>query len=207
MTEMHPSAQPAGYAVELYFDPAGERPLRRLIDRLPAHGIQSRRPTAARPHVSLAVFDQVDVEQLSETLGEFARECRPLCLHLGSIGVFAGGEGVVFLAPVVTVELLALHGALHRLASVVAGARREHYLPGRWVPHCTVAEGLAPGDIGATVELALDGGVLGQISIQETGLVQIRPYRVITVFRVGEPASREPPNSLTGAPNRPDVRG
>ena len=33
---------------------------------------------------------------------------------------------------------------------VVAGTRREYYLPGRGVPHCTIAEGLEPDDICVT---------------------------------------------------------
>ena len=101
---------------------------------------------------------------------------------------------MAFLAPVVTGELLELHAPVHRMAPVVAGAGREYYLPGRWVPHCTIAEGLAPGDIGATVELARNSGAGGQVSIQEIGLVQLGPYRVITVCRIGGPphASRSP---------------
>lgn len=190
MTDTPSHPQPTGYAVELYFDPFAERLLRELIDQLPARGIRSQRPAVARPHLSLAVFDRVEVERLSGALNEFARACPVLRLHLGSSGVFPGNEGVVFLAPVVTVELLELHATFHRMAPVVAGALWEHYLPGRWIPHCTIAEGLAPGDIGATVELARNCGVGGQAaSIQEIGLVQIRPYREITVFRIGEPAS------------------
>ena len=42
---------------------------------------------------------------------------------------------------------------------VVAGTRREYYLPGRWVPHYTIAEGLEPDDICITVELARGSGV------------------------------------------------
>ena len=194
MTATHARPKPAGYAVELYFDAGAERSLRELIDRLPVRGIRSRRPGAARPHVSLAVFDRVDTERLSEALGEFARECLPVRLHLGSIGVFPGDEGVVFLAPVVTGELLRLHAAVHRMAPVVAGTRREYYLPGRWVPHCTIAEGLASDDIGATVELARTSAASGPVSSQEIGLVQLGPYREISVYRIGQPPheSRSP---------------
>ena len=196
MTATHTRPQPTGYAVELYFDAAGEKPLRELVDRLPGLGVRSRRPAAARPHVSLAVFDRVDTERLSEVLGEFARVCPALRLRWGSIGVFPGTEGVVFLAPVVTGELLELHATVHRMAAVVAGTRREYYLPGRWVPHCTIAEGLAPGDMGATVELARNSAPGGSVSIREIGLVQLGPYRVITACRVGDPpyASRSPAN-------------
>ena len=76
---------------------------------------------------------------------------------------------MVFLAPVVTRELLELHIRLHRMPPVVAGTRREYYLPGRWVPHCTIAEGLEPDDIRTTVELAYGSGACREVSIQEVG--------------------------------------
>lgn len=173
---------PTGYAIELYFDPAAERTLRELIDRLHVRGIRSTRPAGARPHVSLAVFDLVDVERTSAALGEFARECPALRLHLASIGRFPGDEGVVFLAPIVTRELLELHAMLHRMPAVVAGTKREYYLPGRWVPHCTLAEGLQPDAVCKAVELAHAGGACRAVSIREIGLVQIGPYRAITVL-------------------------
>ena len=183
---------PTGYAVELYFDPAAERTVRALIDQLPKLGIRSTRPAAARPHVSLAVFDRIEVERVSAAIREFARECPPLRLHLASIGRFPGNEGVVFLGTVVTRELLELHARLHRMPPVVAGTKREHYLPGRWVPHCTIAEGLAPDDICRTVELAYRSGACREVSIQEVGLVQLGPYGVLSVFPVS-PENRAPP--------------
>ena len=115
-----------GYAIELYFDPAAERALRELIDQLSTRGIRSSRPAAARPHVSLAVFDRVNVERVSASLGEFARGCSAMRLQLASIGRFPGDEGVVFLAPIVTRELLELHAVLHRMPAVLAGTRRDH---------------------------------------------------------------------------------
>ena len=77
-----------------------------------------------------------------------------------------------------------LHTRLHRMPPVVAGTKRDYYLPGRWVPHCTIAEGLEPDDICVTVELARSSGVFREVSIQGIGLVQLGPYRVIAVFPV-----------------------
>ena len=180
----------AGYAVEMYFDPAGERQIGNLIDQLSSRGIRSSRPAASRPHVSLAVFDQVDLERMSVALRKFARECSALRLYLASIGRFPSDEGVVFLAPVVHRELLELHAKLHRMPSVVAGTRREYYLAGRWVPHCTIAEGLTPADICITLKLARNSRACREVSIHEIGLVQLGPHRVIAVYPVGNHRTR-----------------
>ena len=101
----------------------------------------------------------------------------------------------MFLAPVVTRELLELHTKLHGMPPVAAGTRREYYLPGRWVPHCTIAEGLEPDDICATVELARSSGACREVSIQEVGLVQLGPYRMIAVYPVS-PESPTPPSRV-----------
>ena len=126
-------------------------------------------------------------------LREFARECPALRLHLASVGRFPSNEGVVFLAPVVTRKLLELHTRLHGMPPVAAGTRREYYLPGRWVPHCTIAEGLEPDDICATVELARSSGACRDVSIQEVGLVQFGPYRMIAVYPVSPESPTPPP--------------
>ena len=78
---------------------------------------------------------------------------------------------------------------------VAAGTRREHYLPGRWVPHCTIAEELEPDDICVTVELARSSGACREVSIQEVGLVQLSPYRTIAVHPVGPKSPTPPPRS------------
>ena len=92
---------------------------------------------------------------------------------------------------------------------VVAGTRREYYLPGRGVPHCTIAEGLEPDDICVTVELARSSGACRDVSIQEVGLVQFGPYRVIAVSpsRAHEPPGADLPRGalLYRSGNTPDT--
>jgi hypothetical protein len=51
------------------------------------------------------------------------------------------------LAAVVDAELLAVHSAVH---DVLAGRVRHpcaYYLPGSWVPHCALADGVEPAQV------------------------------------------------------------
>ena len=63
-----------------------------------------------RPHISLLVYsDDIDCRSLPPTLFAFSKSLVSLEFHLGSVGTFPTEQGVVFLVPVVTRELLAFH--------------------------------------------------------------------------------------------------
>lgn len=62
------------------------------------------------------------------------------------LGTFPGITGALFLGVQVTTELLALHADVH---AALAGQPIRHwayYLPGNWIPHCTLAEGLGKSE-------------------------------------------------------------
>lgn len=98
-----------------------------------------------RPHVSLTVTESLDHGELAPVRDAVAGHLPSVLLNL--LGTFPGSEGILFLAPVVTDDLLALHT---RLQNALAGQRVTqwpYYLPGRWVPHCTLAQGLSRDEI------------------------------------------------------------
>jgi uncharacterized BrkB/YihY/UPF0761 family membrane protein len=62
--------------------------------------------------------------------------------------IVSRSEGALFLGVPATAELLAFHADVH---AALAGQLVEHwpyYLPGSWVPHCTLAEGLDKAQAG-----------------------------------------------------------
>jgi 2'-5' RNA ligase len=96
----------------------------------------------AQPHLSLAVYDEreaVDPARLVAALDRLAPRHAPTPVTFASVGVFPTEERVLFLAPVVTPPLLALHHVYHSLTAELRPRCRPHYLPGNWVPHCTLA--------------------------------------------------------------------
>jgi hypothetical protein len=60
-------------------------------------------------------------------------------VHLASIGLFADITNVVFLGVVVTDALLALHRRAHAALDAFGESCWEHYVPGAWVPHVSLA--------------------------------------------------------------------
>ena len=176
-----------GYAIELFYDDASERAVLGIWDGLGAAlGRPSLSELGARPHVSLAVYgDGLDTKGFPERLREFARSIDPFDFKLNSLGTFPGREGVVFLAPVVTHRLLEVHGRFHEVFSKHENAGMGYYLPGNWVPHCTVAIDLSAHEV--TEAIAYGREAFQPISgrFQEIGLVEFRPVKELFICNLG----------------------
>ena len=176
-----------GYAIELFYDEASERAVREIWDGLgTALGKPSLSELGARPHVSLAVYDDgLDTNDFPERLLEFARSIDPFDFRLSSLGTFPGREGVVFLAPVVTRRLLEVHARFHEVFSKYEDAGMGYYLPGNWVPHCTVAIDLSAAEVIEAVAYGRE--VFQPISgrFREIGLVEFRPVKELFTCALG----------------------
>jgi hypothetical protein len=129
--------------VELRFDEDLAERVRALRQALERIGAGSFGPGGAPvPHISLAVYDdeaEIDAAAAGDLVAELAALGARGEIAFASLGVFPTEENVLFLAPVVTPALLDLHAAYHALANRLGATCRPHYLPGRWVPHCTLS--------------------------------------------------------------------
>ena len=97
------------FAIELTLDAEAGDAVRALWRALADAGIDSfMLRSGAAPHITLAVYDDLDIDAYVTTLGAFATAVAVHAVTFASIGVFPT-TGVVFLAPVVTPELLAIH--------------------------------------------------------------------------------------------------
>ena len=172
-----------GYAVELNLSKDSAMRVVGLWESLARASISSAMlDLGAQPHISLAVFEDLDPAVLRNDLDRFAEVTRSLTVVLSHAGTFPTAEGVVFLAPTVTQGLLEIHERLHRYLGGRGAECAEHYHPGKWVPHCTVAMGVAPDRIGAAIEMCLLSGALGPVEIDEVSLTEFRPVREIYAF-------------------------
>ena len=175
-----------GYAVEFNLSKDSAKRVVSLWESLARESINSAMlDLGAQPHISLAVLEDLDPAVLREDLNRFAQLTRPLTVVLSHAGAFPTAEGVVFLAPTVTQELLEVHGRLHRYLRDSGVECVEYYRPGTWVPHCTVAMGVAPDRIGAAVEICVSSKALGPVEIDEVSLLEFRPVREIYAYPLG----------------------
>ena len=110
-----------GYAVELCLEDSTTEAIRKLFELTDSLMLQIK----ASPHVSLAVFDNVDTLKIIEVVRSFAENTQSFNLRLCSIGIFPGEENVVFLATVVTNDLLMLHKSFHDKLKAAGLSSRE----------------------------------------------------------------------------------
>ncbi len=181
------AASPGRFAITLTLDSSAATAVRRLSRSLDLARVPGTLPAfEPPPHLTLAAGTRLDLELFRPRAAELATTCGPLPCTLASLGVFPTVEGVLFLAPAMSADLVQLQLAvLERLHQT--GAHIEPYwLPGQWVPHCTVAIGIPRDTIAAAVGQMLTAfhpiaGELVQLSVSA-----IDPPKLCYEFPLGQ---------------------
>ncbi|SCM94161.1 Uncharacterized protein BWINRASL_01934 [Bacillus mycoides] len=94
------------------------------------------------PHITLADYNELDVNLYTEKLEGFvAIQENIATVTFPSVGTFPT-NGTIFLAPTITDELLRLHHSYHDYFKTFHDIPNSYYVPGKWIPHCTIANGL-----------------------------------------------------------------
>lgn len=91
------------------------------------------------PHLTLAVVGE-DVEEIDQAALALLA---PPSLTITHLGLFTAPEMVLFLAPLVTPELLETQR--RAVAALDGYTLLEHWRPGAWVPHVTLAHRVSSG--------------------------------------------------------------
>jgi 2'-5' RNA ligase len=171
------------YAIELAPDLSAAAAVRRLWGELEAAGIPSMAQSGARPHVSLGIWERLERAAFDAELAAFAAATAPLPISLVKVGVFP--SVAVFLAPEVTPALLDLHAGFHHRVGPYGSAPWDHYRPGVWVPHCTIAMDLASDQFPAALEIARRAPLPLEGRLVEIGIVEFRPVKQLVSHVLG----------------------
>lgn len=132
-------------AVNLTFVGRDQEFVRRWWQACDDAGLASLGSTSRRqePHVTLAVLEGPTPEKLVDRLErEVAGTGGPTIL-LAHFGVFVHPGFVLFLGVTPTDELRFLQRSVIDSASSAGFVVWDHYRPGAWVPHCTLARGFS----------------------------------------------------------------
>jgi 2'-5' RNA ligase len=169
------------FAVTLDLDPHGAAALAPLIDaveRAEPYAMTPRR-ALVDPHVSLAVYDRLDIAAMSAALQRFAALQPAHDIQLASLGLFPEPPSVLFAAPVVSAELLDLHARFHHTTMAFVPHCRAHYLPGDWVPHVTLGEGLRPAAVPPAIGGAIAAWQPRAAVLHRLSLVRFHPVELL----------------------------
>jgi hypothetical protein len=129
-----------------------------------------------RPHLTLSVGADFDVERANEDLASVARDLAPFRIGLPSLGVFAD-TGVIYLGVTPSATLLQVHRRVDAVCEGAARSLHDWYRPDGWVPHVSLAGGLDADGLAAAVRLLAEpplklsarAEVLALIEGDETG--------------------------------------
>ena len=170
------------YAVELALDDATAAVVRVLWRDLAAAGFRFMHDSGANPHVSLAIWDDVDRPALETGLAAYAAATPALDVVFSRVDAFTS-TGVVFLAPDVNAGLLDAHAGCHQRLGAFGREAWPHYAPGVWVPHCTLAMDI-PDGLDRALGVARKAVLPLRGRLVRAELVAFRPVRCLAAARL-----------------------
>lgn len=174
-----------GYAVELYFDAETEESVWKIRRSLIAAGITATvSELGDRPHVSLAVFSNLNPDDLIQVTQNFVPKLETFEFQFSAIGAFPSDENVIFLAPAPSRHLLDLHQDFHQRLTNANLASTPYYLPRNWMPHCTVEMNLPEDEIAKAFKICKKNFSEFSGNILQIGVVEFRPIKELAVWPI-----------------------
>ena len=168
------------FAVEMYLDKSASKLVRDVWTELADAKLTSFMIDGGyRPHVTLGVFEGYTSPEFENEFRLFTGKHGGFPIKLDYLGVFPRPEGVVYFGAVVTEHLLSIHSEYTRLLAPLVTGVRPYYLPGSWVPHCTLACGLSMAAIPAVVEVCSRFTLPLIAQVGEISLVEFPGHREV----------------------------
>jgi 2'-5' RNA ligase len=164
-------------AIELFLDEPSANVVRQIWREIAEGGVSPYLHTSGiRPHLTLAVGSQVDGPAVEAVLREWAAVTAPFQVFFTGLGLTPSAPANIYLTAVVTSNLLERHADLQqKLSGGLVETPSERYLPGRWVPHCTLSERVPADLIGRALEIARRAPLPLTANLAEIGLVNFSP--------------------------------
>lgn len=189
-----------GYAVQLYFNTELEAALLEVRAALTRAGVT---PTLERlgdrPHVSLSVLHEVDVRSCITMLEHFADGRSSFRSGFEAFGAFPTSQGVVFLSPTPSEDLLGAHRVMHQRMVDLGAQVHEHYVPDGWIPHATMGFELSSKEVALALSWLHANFKPVDGAYASVGLIEFPPVKSLATFTLRAPAG-------AGAPGPKSVR-
>jgi 2'-5' RNA ligase len=171
------------FAVQLYFDPETEAAILSVREKLVRRGIHPIPDEMfSRPHLTLGTWHGRTPVELTALVEALAGSLPVIDVLFGSAGVFPGREGMIFLAPLVTAQLLEFHARLHREIGAPGLDPDRSCLPDNWAPHVTLAISLADWEMHAAIDIAREAPMPLSGRISALGVIEFPPVRETVTF-------------------------
>jgi 2'-5' RNA ligase len=171
------------YAVMLYFDNQTELAISKVWQTLADNNLTASVSYAGiRPHISLAIYDEIDCQPCENELIKISSMTTYMAINLAYLGIFTNPEPVVFAALIPTKELLDFHENLHSILFSKTKNPWELYKPGKWVPHCTLAQDFKFENLTDIINRCKTLSFPIDVHAAQLGVVEFQPVRDLFKF-------------------------
>lgn len=171
------------YAINLYFNEEAEQSIMRLWESLALLNLgKCMSCTNGRPHITLAIYNDLDLTKAQEILGTLAQAVPSFELVFLQVGIFPLHKGTIFLTPNLTNDLFQVHGMLHAALAAWQGQGWDYYKPQIWHPHCTLSMETAVEDIPKVLGEILKDFRSIEVMIESIGIVSLDPIEYLGEF-------------------------
>jgi hypothetical protein len=171
------------YAIHAFFDEQTEVAIKSVWKELADSGVAPYLyQSANRPHLTLAIYDKLDLHPCEVRMHDMAVANPALPLVFNSLSIFTSPRAAVFLAPLVDTAMLGLHEHVHQVFDDIASGADEYYLPGKWTPHCALALELDKATAVKVIEIAMHMPLPLAGLVAEVGVIEARPVRQLFRF-------------------------
>ncbi|MCL2799140.1 MAG: 2'-5' RNA ligase family protein [Endomicrobia bacterium] len=173
------------YAILLVLDKASQTKIGKVRKCLANNGIAQ--DAFKLNHITITVFDADDEGKVVEVSRKFANDQKFFTTTLSSVSAFITEKNVVFYAPVVTKELKAVHEKYLEKMSKNFRNMEHYWCPEKWVPHCTLADGITDSAMLKAFEILKQNNIL-PLDVVVDGLcvlqIDSRLYKRVAEFEL-----------------------
>ena len=168
------------YVVELLFDTQSERAIHSLWEKLSEKSFPSvLLDHHIRPHITLAVYDNIEVHVAEKYLSELCTWHTPFSVLLNTLGTFYSKDNVIFTAPVYRDDLRNIHAKFHKKFEQFVPFVHQHHLPKNWQPHCTLAMHLSDTQFLQTFSIIRKEFQPLEVTIETVALYRYEPQELV----------------------------
>ncbi len=173
------------YSIELYFNHAFEEKIRRSWDVLSKNNVPSiMQKIGSRPHIALSILEDIAVDGIPDIIDYLGEHHSQFEINFPAISMIPGKSQAVFLSPSQNTRLTKIQDSLHGYLLKNGHTPREHYNPGKWLPHVTISKELSFKETLETFKAFEHCLVTGNATVIEAGIIEFRPRREIATCRL-----------------------
>lgn len=172
-------------ALNLYFDQEAEGEIIGIWERLASlKAGKCMSCSNGRPHITLAIYENVNLDCLREKIKGLARKIQGFNLKFLQIGIFPHNKGAIFLAPNLNDELLHCHRLIHAELEELTEQCWDYYKPHSWYPHCTLSLETPLHDIPRVIQEIIKDFRPLDVKVEFIGIASLEPLEYLTEIRL-----------------------